>query len=800
MNRGAKMNTIRKHSGHFPRKLSSVAVALLLSFAVHAQVRSFDIPAGEIKAALDAYAAQTGQQIVYRIDDLKGLRSKGAQASLTLEQALERLLEGTPLKVRRDASGAAVIYVAEPATSTTPSSPSESAPNTSTVAIEKVVVIGSAYSHLGDTNRTGTRTDIDPMALPQSVSTVSKELLQQQQVRDIRDAVANVAGVSGAGQEDGLLTMRGFPAGIMRNGNIVTTSGAFNAPLITISKIEVVKGPEAIIAGVTSSYGGVVNVITKTPEATATREVVATVGSRGYYDLGVDLGGAITDDKQFLGRLILGKTGEGRDSVGYDGSFRDYVAPSLSWSNRASGTNATLSYEYQNSRTKPLSVVYFDPARPFAADAPQLFTGPTDAGTRDKQDVVSFALTQRVAAGWELGLKFSRDHRTSSTLGGFTSVAPGLGFAYPELFTYGVNLDSDTETKTAKIELKGEFDTGPVSHTLLMAYDDLRSKSVQRSENVYYVTTNILTRVRTDVTSIVSPLLGDIGRLPDVSNFPKESGVLVYDHVTWGNWVGLAGWRQIRYVPGDPQLPDQATFNKGLPSLGLVYRITPTLSLYGSSSKGFVPAFGQLTKERKPLPPETSTQAELGFKALFNDRKLAFTAALYEIKQRNAAQPDFENSPPTQFYFFTVPGVTARGAEFELSGNITPRLSLRSNYAYLTKQADTPDLLGLNYVKHQASVWMAYRFGGMDVPEGQGWWLGGGIQARSGTVAAGAFPSPAEQRFDLNGGYQAKRWSVVAGVKNLADSRLYTIITTRGDRNGFLVQPREFYATFRYNF
>jgi iron complex outermembrane recepter protein len=787
------MTVTSKRSAHFPNKMTSLLAAMLLSFAVHAQTRSFDIPAGDLKAALDAYIVQSGQQLIYRSDDLKSLRSKGVQGSLSQEQALEKLIDGTSLKVRRDANGAIVLFPGKAS--------ADSAPVTDAFALPTILVIGPSYSHLADSTRTGTRTDIDPMALPQSISSVSKELLQQQQVRDLRDAVANVAGVSGAGQQDGLISMRGFPAGIMRNGNIVTTGGAFNAPLITISKIEVVKGPEAIIAGIATGYGGLVNVITKSPEPTTTREVAATLGSRGYYDIGVDLGGAITDDKQFLGRLVLSKSGERRDPVGYDGSSRDYIAPSLSWINRASGTNVTLTYEYQNGRTKPLRAVYFDPESPFAADARSLFTGFANAGTTDKQQVASFALTQRLATGWELGVKFANDHRRTATVGGLSATSPFLGFSYPEVLTVGADFGSDDTTKTAKLELKGEFSTGPVAHTLLLAYDDLRSNSVAAAEYKYFFTTNLLTGARTDVEPTLGPIFGGLGRRPDVVNSPKESGALIYDHMTWGNWIGLVGWRQIHYVQGDPLTPDQAPFNKGLPSLGLVYRITPTLSLYGSSSKGFVPAFGLLTKERKPLPPESSTQSEIGFKALLNDRQLALTAALYEIKQRNAAQPDFENSPPPQIFFFSLPGATARGAELELSGNITPRLSLRSNYAYLDKRADQAGQLGLAFVRHQASLWLAYRFGGGNVRSDQGFWLGGGIQARSGTRGFNpdVVSSPSEKRFDINGGYQAKRWSLVAGVKNLANSRLYTI-TSIGTDSGYLVQPREFYTTFRYNF
>jgi iron complex outermembrane receptor protein len=92
------------------------AVALLLCLAAQAQTaQPINIPAGDLKAALDAYAAQTGQQLVYRVDDVRGLRSNGAKGQLTPDNALQILLQGTRLKVKRDGEKAVVIFVGDAA-------------------------------------------------------------------------------------------------------------------------------------------------------------------------------------------------------------------------------------------------------------------------------------------------------------------------------------------------------------------------------------------------------------------------------------------------------------------------------------------------------------------------------------------------------------------------------------------------------------------------------------------------------------------------------------------------------------
>ena len=76
--------------------------ALVLCSGAWAQTRNFDIPAGEMKAALDAYAAQSGLQLVYKVEDLRGLVSPGLRRAASAEEALQALIRGSVLSVRRD--------------------------------------------------------------------------------------------------------------------------------------------------------------------------------------------------------------------------------------------------------------------------------------------------------------------------------------------------------------------------------------------------------------------------------------------------------------------------------------------------------------------------------------------------------------------------------------------------------------------------------------------------------------------------------------------------------------------------
>lgn len=97
------------------RPLRVLLLSLACSAALAAQAQTatrLDIPAGDLAGALDAYARQTGTQLVYRADQLKGARSTGLSGQAASPQSLDALLKGSGFRAQRDASGAVLIVPA----------------------------------------------------------------------------------------------------------------------------------------------------------------------------------------------------------------------------------------------------------------------------------------------------------------------------------------------------------------------------------------------------------------------------------------------------------------------------------------------------------------------------------------------------------------------------------------------------------------------------------------------------------------------------------------------------------------
>src|SRR6202044_13222 len=93
-------------------RLSVVAFVCCLSVTAHAMAdpkTHVNVPPGELTAGLETLAKQSGAEIVYRTDLLKGLRTHGVAGDFTAKEAVTKLLEGTRLKLRTDPSGAMLI-------------------------------------------------------------------------------------------------------------------------------------------------------------------------------------------------------------------------------------------------------------------------------------------------------------------------------------------------------------------------------------------------------------------------------------------------------------------------------------------------------------------------------------------------------------------------------------------------------------------------------------------------------------------------------------------------------------------
>ncbi|MEO0377312.1 MAG: TonB-dependent receptor plug domain-containing protein, partial [Cyanobacteria bacterium P01_A01_bin.17] len=201
-----------------------------------------------------------------------------------------------------------------------------------------------------------TRTDTPILETPTSIQVVPKQVLEDQQVTRLDEALSNVSGVTFGGTFGGTtldFNVRGFDAPTLRDG-FREFGGSFtgaNPALGNVERVEVLKGPASILYGELQP-GGVINIVTEQPLDHPAYEFGLKLGNRGFVQPQIDLTGPLTSNGDLLYRLNASYSREA-DFTDFDVDIeRFFVAPVLSWQ-IGDRTNLTLKVEYAND-SKPL--------------------------------------------------------------------------------------------------------------------------------------------------------------------------------------------------------------------------------------------------------------------------------------------------------------------------------------------------------------------------------------------------------------------------------------------------------------
>ncbi|MEM1427398.1 MAG: TonB-dependent receptor plug domain-containing protein, partial [Cyanobacteria bacterium P01_H01_bin.130] len=173
-------------------------------------------------------------------------------------------------------------------------------------AIQLAVTGEEGSRYVAPNATTATRTDTPIRDIPQSIQVIPREVLEDQQIIRLDDALRNVSGVTTNGVDASrgfLFNVRGFDnALVLRNGFRAFEAATAFPELGNIERIEVLKGPSSILFGQIEP-SGVINLVTKRPLSEPTYRVAAQVGRRDLISPSIDFSGPITNDGRLLYRL-----------------------------------------------------------------------------------------------------------------------------------------------------------------------------------------------------------------------------------------------------------------------------------------------------------------------------------------------------------------------------------------------------------------------------------------------------------------------------------------------------------------
>ncbi|HEY9651646.1 MAG TPA: TonB-dependent receptor plug domain-containing protein, partial [Coleofasciculaceae cyanobacterium] len=217
--------------------------------------------------------------------------------------------------------------------------------------IEIVVTGESERDYQVPNATTATKTDALLRDIPQSIQVVPRQVLEDQQVQRVEEALENVSGVqqtvSSLNVASGFL-IRGFDTtNIYRDGLRDPTNFQSGNELTNIDRIEVLKGPASVLYG-QGELGGLVNLVTKQPLEEPFYSLQATIGNYNTYGGAIDLTGPLNDSRTVLYRLNASAQ-RTETFIDYSEIERYQIAPVLSW-RIGENTTLTLEGDYQDRR------------------------------------------------------------------------------------------------------------------------------------------------------------------------------------------------------------------------------------------------------------------------------------------------------------------------------------------------------------------------------------------------------------------------------------------------------------------
>ncbi|MEK1893606.1 MAG: TonB-dependent siderophore receptor [Rhizobium sp.] len=617
-------------------------------------------------------------------------------------------------------TGLAIVHFLAPAAAQDAAGQQQDGPT----VLEDIIVNGGsggviqADGYVGKSSATGTKTDTPFIEVPQSISSVTEQQLQDRNPQTLLDTVAYTPGTRvgayGFDPRFDSFSVRGFDVtytGIFRDNLRQPGAGSslFKTEPYGLEGVSILRGPSSALYGATGA-GGLYNLITKRPTEEPFHEVQLQYGTDQRYQSRFDLTGPVNNEDPFYYRL----TGLYRDANTEQISVPDdrvYIAPAFMWK-PDEDTKLTVLGEYSRTKTGGTAAYYNDPT----GKVTDYFAGnPAFNDSIQNQARIGYEFEHRLNDVFVF-----RQNARVSTL----SIDADWAFAYAPNAVNPNLIDRSAGTFDERLtafvidnQLEAQLETGAVDHTVLAGLDLTRLR--WRSLDGRGVSPPL------DITNPtagapVAPIDFDTRSVQD----QWQVGTYLQDQIRYDAWILTVGGRY-DWVSTDTDNTDLNTNalttisqkDRALSGrIGLAYQTDFGVVPYASYSTAFAPNAGINKETGQPFQATESEQEEIGVKYLLPDSNTLITAALFNIDQKNSLYYAVVNLPTGPENIQVQRGkIRSRGFEIEANTSLDNGLSLVASYTFTDAEIleGTIGTVG-NYVssvpRHMASLWANYRF------------------------------------------------------------------------------------------
>ncbi len=669
----------------------------------------------------------------------------------------------------------------------------------------------------------------------QVYSTITTELLESQVITNFDDALKNATGVeqlwasTGRGGDGaGYYSLRGFSVQPqLVNGLPGLTNGTINPA--NVERIEVLKGPSATLFGnAVSSYGGLINVVTKKPYVGTGGELSYTSGTYGLNQIIGDFNTALSKEDNLYFRINAAYTTEQSfQDAGFRKSF--FVAPSLSYK-----VNNRLSFSLyaeitQAEQTNPMFLFLNRSAPTEASNLEELgynnklsFTS-NDLTLKNPNQNYRIEMDYKLSDTWQSQTLLSKS--TTSTTG-YYSYLFDYGLLGNNTFSRFINKqNANTQTTDIQQNFIGDFKIASLRNRVVIGLDYFNATQTDNGTGYAFYGNitpeggangdNPFTQeVETDLYPLSTAGVDAVLASQAVGN--NKSKYHIYSvyasdvlNIT-DQLSAMVGLRLDRFDnEGDLTTTeddyDQTTLS---PKFGLLFQpIADKLSVFANYQNGFTNVAPQLVgnpedgpQTLKTFDPEQANQLEFGIKTnLFNNR-LNVTASYYDIKVKDRVITD----PSSPFNKIQGGEVVSKGFEIEINANPIPGLNIRAGYSNNdseTTKSDNIEILNRRPLEAGPETlynfWASYEF---QTGTLNGFGLGAGLNGASESFAinyesTGEFILPSYTVVNASVFYQAKKYRIGLKLNNALNEEYYKGWSTINPQ-----MPRALLANISYSF
>jgi len=628
--------------------------------------------------------------------------------------------------------------------------------------------------------------------IPQSVTVVNQQLIEDQGADSLKDALKNVSGLTFAAGEGGRtgdqIVMRGFATTTDLFVDSARDIGQYTRDLFNTEKVEVLKGPSSMLFG-RGSTGGVINLVSKQPYAGNKQEAELTIGTEGKRRVSADINYAETDDEALRLNVMAEKKNNGRtvhDDERY--GFAPSVAIGLD-----GPTSLTLSYLHLTEHNNTDYGVPYDPNTLKPVDVPYgRYYGLSGLDYEDtKTDLATAVLEHRVSDKSKVKnqLRYARYQRDAApTAPRLSGLKPGMPVTGQTVMARSLKQRNGVdETWSNQTDFTTELETGRIKHQLLAGLELTRERSyTDRHDN--------LTGTSQPSTSVGTPNPSDTPNLRWGKTSHRDyvaDGAALYgqNFVTFSpTWKALLGARFDRlsgdyrtriYNRDSGALLGKDSYDAGRTDnvwswrTGVIWQPDATQSYYASYGTSFNPS-GEayaLDKATEKVAPEKNRNMELGAKFDLLDGDLLLRGALFRIEKTNE-----RNTDPLTPDVVTLSGKRhTDGVEFEAAGRLNERWEVFAGATYLDATIDkagstmgTEGKRPRNTPNFSANLWTSYRLTPELTVGGGANWVGKRYASESNTnvlpeyVVASAMLA-----------YETRHYKLQLNLNNLLNEKYY---------------------------